>query len=154
MDILKLLRFRSPPSTDQTTGRWILAGLFVLGVLALAGCGTSTSPSAVLEAYTEAVKAGEIDAALALFTDDAVIVDPGGRRFPGKNSIRQYVYGEVKWWAEGHGCSELFNVQETEDTLDADERCDLQASVWEGHHTITVENGKIKSWTQSGKEVE
>ena len=99
MDILKLLRFRSPPSTDQTTGRWILAGLFVLGVLALAGCGTSTSPSAVLEAYTEAVKAGEIDAALALFTDDAVIVDPGGRRFPGKNSIRQYVYGEVKWWA-------------------------------------------------------
>jgi hypothetical protein len=143
MDILKLLRFRSPPRTDKTTGRWILAGLFVLGVLALAGCGGSnTTPTDVVDAYIEAVRAGDVDAALALFTDDAMVTGAVG-----KEEIRKIIEMDIANVAAGYDYVGYYNVVETAYGVELDLRWHDRDGDMEAHNIIDFENGKVARWT-------
>jgi len=68
--------------------------LIVLVASLLAACqsgGSSTAdPAAVMDAYTTAINAGDVEAALALVADDAVYDRPGGT-YNGKEEIRGFV---------------------------------------------------------------
>ena len=142
MDVLRLLRCCSPPRTDKTTGRWILAGLFVLGVLALAGCGGSnTTPTDVVDAYIEAVRAGDVDAALALFTDDAVV--PGA---VGKEGIRKTIEMDIANVAAGYDYVGYYNVVETAYGVELDLRWHGRDGDKEAHQIIDFEKGKVARW--------
>jgi hypothetical protein len=49
-----------------------------------------TDPLSVVQRLNAAVKAGDVEAAVALFADDAVIVNTRGRRTEGKAAIRAF----------------------------------------------------------------
>jgi ketosteroid isomerase-like protein len=70
-------------------------------------------PVAIVMALDEAVNAGRLEAALALFSDDAVVTfpsQPEPNRFAGKEQIRNWLQSEIsegiymeagEWQAEG-----------------------------------------------------
>jgi len=115
---------------------------------------TQAKPLDILQAYTEAIAAGDIDAALAVFADDAQVATDE-HAFHGKLEIRNWVDNEIRFFGQAGGeCSEWFNIEETADTMAFDERCTTDEEVWEGHHAYVFEDGKIKTWTMSFKRLE
>lgn len=166
MDILKSVRFRNSPREGKTTSRRIPPGLLALGVVVLlAACGApaatevavaptaGTKPTDIINAYMEAITAGDAEAALDLFTDDAVFEMTGGMVLEG--NLRQWIDQDIWFFGEGGGeCAEWLNVEETETTLECDERCSTENGVWDNHHLYVFENGKIKRWTVTMKQVE
>ncbi len=125
--------------------------LLILMLVAItSGCGTpKTDHTAVRDAYEEAIEAGDLDAALALFTDDAVILTPR-KDFRGKEGIREYVEMELDFLLKGYPFGERLNVEETEDTLDYDESFPAAAGgTVQIHHAYVFEKDKIKEWTIS-----
>jgi hypothetical protein len=154
MDTFELLCLYAPPITGKSRGRWILAGLLALGVVALAACGESAAtPTAIAEACWGAVAAGDIEAALNLFIDDALVTDDQ-TIFDGKDRIRDWIANDIAFLRKGGECSEWFDVKEAADRLDLYERCTIEEVLWQGHHTLYFENGKIKSWTMTFERVE
>jgi uncharacterized protein (TIGR02246 family) len=128
-----------------------LTVLLILMLVAItSGCGTpKTDHTAVRDAYEEAIEAGDLDAALALFTDDAVILTPIGD-FRGQEGIREYVEMELDFLLKGNPFGERLNVEETEDTLDYDERFPAaDGGTNQLHHAYVFEKDKIKEWTLS-----
>ena len=67
---------------------------FVLGACQSASQGGPTDPAAVMDAYTAAINAGDIEAAMALVADDAVYERAAGN-FNGKEEIRGFVEGLI-----------------------------------------------------------
>jgi hypothetical protein len=70
-----------------------------LGVALLAGrvppgAAQPLGPAAVIDAYTAAINAHDVEAALAFVADDAVYLRPGGR-FVGKDEVRGFIEGLV-----------------------------------------------------------
>lgn len=127
-----------------------LTVLLILMLVAItSGCGTpKTDHTAVRDAYEEAIEAGDLDAALALFTDDAVILTPR-KDFRGKEQIREYLEMELDLLQE-YPFGERLNVEETEDTLDYDERFPAaDGGTVQLHHAYVFEKDKIKEWTIS-----
>jgi len=123
--------------------------LLILMLVAItSGCGTpKTDHTAVRDAYEEAIEAGDVDAALALFTDDAVILTSKGD-FRGKEGIREYVEMELDFLLKGVPFGERLNVEETEDTLDYDESFPAaDGTTVQIHHAYVFEKDKIKEWT-------
>jgi hypothetical protein len=118
----------------------------------LAAGATETKPTdyiAVRDAYEEAIEAGDVDAALALFADDAVIRTPAGD-FSGKDKIREALESDVSLVQQGSSFGERLNIEETENTLDYDERFQtLTGKTVQLHRAYVFENGKIKEVTLS-----
>ena len=100
-----------------------LTVLLILMLVAItSGCGTPTVDHiAIRDAYEAAIEAGDLDEALALFADDALIVAPIGY-WRGKEKIREYLELELDVFLQGVPFGERLNVEETEDTLNFDER--------------------------------
>ena len=78
--------------------RIIIISLFVVIAL-LAACQSATSgqptdPAAVMDAYTEAINAHDVERALSYVADDAVYERPGGA-FNGKAEVRTFVEGII-----------------------------------------------------------
>jgi len=57
--------------------------------------GQNTDPQSVLKRYIEAQNAGELDAALALWTDDGVIINTRGRKVAGKENLRKFIQTNI-----------------------------------------------------------
>ena len=120
--------------------------LIFLLIAITSGCGEpKTNHIAVRDAYDQAIEAGDLDAALALFTDDALIMSPMGH-FRGKEDIRWALENDFGL-PEALKTLERLNVEETEDTLDFDETyLDWDGITVQLHHAYLLENGKIKEW--------
>ena len=154
MDTFELLRFQPLPGTGKMRGRWILAGLLALGIVALVACGApARTPVTVAEACCEAVAAGDTEAALDLFIDDALVTDVQAI-FDGKDRIRDWIDEDIAYLRKGAECAEWSGVQEGADKLDFYEECTIEQVRWQGHHTLYFEDGKIRSWTMTFKQVE
>jgi hypothetical protein len=154
MDTFELFRVHPPPKTGKRRERWILAGLLALGVVALVACGQSAAtPVAVAESCWEAIAAGDTGAALDLFIDDALVTDVQAI-FNGKDRIRDWIDNDISFLRRGAECSEWSNVNETAAGLDFYERCTIEGALWEGHHTLYIESGKIRNWTMTFMPVE
>ncbi|MFN2290480.1 MAG: Kelch repeat-containing protein [Anaerolineae bacterium] len=119
------------------------------------GGATQTKPSDIVNAYTEAIAAGDAEAALNLFTEEAVFEVTGEVVLEGKEALRPWIDQEIRFSVqEGGECSEWLNVVETENTLEYDERCSSEEGVWDGHNSYVFEDGKIKKWTWTVEQVE
>jgi ketosteroid isomerase-like protein len=149
MDTTELLRFHHPPRTGKRRGLWIVAGLLALGIVALAACGKSAdTPTLITEACCEAITAGDTEAALDLFIDDALVtVDQ--TIYDGKDSIREWIDSDIAFLRRASERSEWSNVTEVGDSLDFYERCTMGGECWQGHHTLYFQDGKIRSWTMT-----
>jgi hypothetical protein len=129
-----------------------LTVLLILMLVALtSGCGSpKMDPIAIRDAYEEAIEAGDLDAALALFTDDAVIFTAGFGDFSGQEGIREYVQMELDFLQQGNPFGDRFNVELTADTLDYDERFPAaDGTTIQLHHAYVLENDKVKEWRMS-----
>jgi hypothetical protein len=154
MGTFKFLCFHPLIRTDKRRGRWIFAGLLALGVVALAACGESAAtPITVSKACWQAIAAGDAEAALDLFIDGALVTD-SQTVFDGKDRIRDWIDSDIAFLRKGAECSEWSDVKEVADRLDFYERCTIEEALWQGHHTLYFENGKIKSWTMTFERIE
>ena len=154
MGSFELLCFHSPPRTGKRRGQWILAGLLALGVVVLVACGEpAAAPMTVAETCWEAVAAGDTEAALDLFIDNALVTDVQAI-FDGKDRIREWIDNDIAFLRKAGERSEWSDVTETADRLDFYERCTIEDVLWEGHHTLYFEGGKIRSWTMTFTRVE
>lgn len=118
---------------------------FVLGValLALTGCGAK--PDTVAAKLAEAVNAQDLDAALKLFAEDAVVNSGGPAPFSGKEEIRGWLEG---MFADNfHLEIEIVEVSEDrvveQDTMTMDSLGELGLTSLQGTSEITVQGGKI-----------
>jgi len=128
-----------------------LTVLLILMLVAItSGCGTPTVDHiAIRDAYEAAIEAGDLDEALALFADDALIVAPIGY-WRGKEKIREYLELELDVFLQGVPFGERLNVEETEDTLNFDERFPSpDGTIAQLHHAYIFENDRIKKWNIS-----
>lgn len=154
MDTFELLCFHHPPRTGKRRGRWLFAGLLALGIVALAACGEpAATPTTITEACWEAIAAGETEAALDLFIDDALVTDVQAI-FDGKDRIRDWIDSDISFLRKGGEYSEWSDVTETADRLDFYQICTLEQVCWQGHHTLFFKDGKIRSWTMTFRRVE
>ena len=69
--------------------------VFALSALTYAGEGQNTDPRSVLKRYIEAQNAGELDAALALWADDGVIINTRGRKVAGQENLRKFIQTNI-----------------------------------------------------------
>jgi hypothetical protein len=126
-----------------TFGRVFGTSLFIAGLIALAGC--QAKPDAVAMNLAEAVNAQDLDGALALFADDAVVNSGGPEPFTGK--------AEIQGWLEGMFADnfkleiEILEVSGDKvvekDTMTMDSLSALGLGSLEGISEITVQGGKI-----------
>ncbi len=66
-----------------------------LSALTYAAEGQNSDPRSVLKRYIEAQNAGELDAALALWADDGVIINTRGRKVAGKENLRKFIQTNI-----------------------------------------------------------
>jgi hypothetical protein len=126
-------------------GRVLVVCLFVASVVALAGC--QAKPDEVATQLAEAVNAQDLDAALALFAEDAVVDSASPEPFTGKE--------EIQGWLEGMFADNLkLSIEIVEvkgdtvvekDRLTMDSLFPLGISSLEGTSEITVRGGKISA---------
>jgi limonene-1,2-epoxide hydrolase len=123
--------------------------------LALVGCGGSgDSPESVVRAWSQALNAGDNEAAAELFAPGAQIVQ-GGR------TVRLETHDDAVAWNASLPCSgEIVEVESDGDSVTAtfllDDRttrpCDAPGA--EATATFEIEDGKIVLWHQLGGEAE
>jgi limonene-1,2-epoxide hydrolase len=123
--------------------------------LALVGCGGSgDSPESVVRAWSQALNAGDNEAAAELFAPGAQIVQ-GGR------TVRLETLEDAVAWNASLPCSgEIVEVESDGDSVTAtfllDDRttspCDAPGA--EATATFEIEDGKIVLWHQLGGEAE
>jgi len=128
--------------------------LCVILMAALAACGAPAATevavgataipapaTAPLDAYIEAVRAGNVDAALALFTDDAVVGD-----FVGQEEIQEIIEWDIAEVAAGNDYVGYYNVVETAYGVELDLRWHGRDGDKEAHQIIDFEKGKVARW--------
>lgn len=127
-----------------------------LALIALAGLIASPSvthaqapdPLSVVGRLSAALSAGDVEGALALFAEDAVVTDPLAGQFVGKAQIRNWVQGVVAQNAK----IEASNFQVSGNKITYSARValpDLQRlgiAALEGTSEVTVQGDKIKSF--------
>ena len=74
--------------------RFLFASFVCCFALPSAGQG-SGDPMSVVSAYREAMNAHDLERALALFSDDAELVNTRGRKVTGKSSLRSFLQGNI-----------------------------------------------------------
>ena len=80
--------------------------------------GQEADPAAIFRQYAEAVNAGDVDGALALFTEDATWVR-GGRCPPGACAGQAAVRAELETEVANNHRSDIIDIQVTDSTLTA-----------------------------------
>lgn len=138
---------------------WFTTALFVLlMVLSVSSCQpaadeTSTA-EAIVQGFIEAQNAGDVEGALSLLADDAVVQiipppEPAGVGiFTGKEEIR----GWYEFLSEGHGSNELSNVQVNGDQVTALIRFSdaglkqMGVDFLDYEWAVTVKDGKIQGY--------
>jgi limonene-1,2-epoxide hydrolase len=124
----------------------VLGGILVISGGTLAQV---TDSASIIRAFQHAVNAEHVDAALALFADDAVVSNTLGRRFIGKHRIRSLIQTNVD--AGNHfvpedlqalGDGVTWNVTESNSIYKK-----LGLNLVEMTTVVVVQEGRIKSWT-------
>jgi len=69
--------------------------VFALCAVTYAAEGQNSDPRSVLKRHIEAQNAGELDAALALWADDGVIINTRGRKVAGKENLRKFIQTNI-----------------------------------------------------------
>ncbi|MDC3402458.1 nuclear transport factor 2 family protein [bacterium] len=134
----------------------LLVMLVVTGALVLAACnddndGSGSSraadPVEVVEGYVAAYNAQDIDAVMAFFAEDAVIVD-GTERIEGAEAIRAEELGAFEFHAPGGEAYSISNVVVTDNAVTWDRLFEgiAHTCVGTGDEAV-VEDGKIVMWT-------
>jgi ketosteroid isomerase-like protein len=124
--------------------RWFLVVLLTFGLVACQPAGAPTDPAAVMDAYTAAINAGNVNGALALVADDAVYDRPGGQ-FRGKEQVRGFIQSLVDQKAK----IELIGTRQVNGTLVTwrsrvtQTNAQGQQTTIENNSSSTVVNGKI-----------
>src|SRR5215204_4503207 len=72
-----------------------IAAFLVLRGTTYAAAAQNTEPGSVLKRYIEAQNLGELDAALALWADDGVIVNTRGRKVAGNENLRKFIQTNI-----------------------------------------------------------
>lgn len=128
--------------------------IVVAGLLLLAACGddddeATDNPTDVVGAYIDAYNAGDVDAAVALFADDAVITEhPMAQQAEGPDEIRALVVADIEQSDQGGDSYEISNLQVTGSTTTWDHRWKSDGGnvcTATGHEAV-IEDGKIITW--------
>jgi ketosteroid isomerase-like protein len=120
------------------------ATIFAIAILAAACAGAEPSPTDIVSQYYIAIEDGDADAAASLFSEEAVIVTPGGNTVRGDSIKSEFILfdlqfmdrvefltdftesnGKVSWTQEYHSIEDNSFVNECE---------------------ATIEDGKIVEW--------
>ncbi|MDJ0962271.1 MAG: nuclear transport factor 2 family protein [Acidimicrobiia bacterium] len=113
--------------------------------LVMCACGGDADPEAVIEMYIEAYNAGDVDAVMELFTEDAVITAHPFGDHNGAAEIRALHVDQ----ANGVNAYTISNLTTNGDTVMWDhvwKSSDGGEFCVEGHQAV-IESGKITSWT-------
>lgn len=126
----------------------VIATLVLMLALPLALNAQETDPAAVVTAYYEAALAHDIEAYLALMTDDAVVEIPGFGAYTGLEEIRAWMEGLMA--LNSHSEYEIVQVEGDTVTLRTtytDDEFRALGIVLEATETIVVQDGKVVSDT-------
>lgn len=118
----------------------IMLFLFIVTVSACGSSRTSTDPAAVLQAYFEALGAGDVEGAQALVTDDATF-NILGNELSGKGQIQEYNQEAVL----DNPSFELSNIQVDGDQVTYTNRVTIGSQIFTLTSEAVVQDGKIVS---------
>ncbi len=132
-----------------------LVGLVLTGVLVPVACsdddGSGSSgdsdPAEVVQGYVAAYNAQDIDAVMAFFAEDAVIIE-GAERFEGGEAIRAGELDKFEVHAPGGDAYSISNLVVTNNTVTWDHlfKGTAHTCVGTGDEAV-VEDGRIVLWT-------
>jgi hypothetical protein len=126
----------------------LAAALIACGSRVIAADANNPDAAAVTNAMYAAVGAGNVDAAVSFFADDAYNIGPGGKKTTGKEELRTLIIG---WVQENVQISRAINVKvQGEKTIlqseIASKWCDeLGISPVQVVSIVTMEGNRIKS---------
>ena len=107
----------------------------------------TTDSIPLFDVYMGAIAECDVEAALALFTDDAVVVGEG-TYFDGEKTPRESIEIDLSAAAEGWQYVGQLNFEESEDTVTVDLRFrSPEGMMVDFRQTVIIENGKIKRCT-------
>ena len=146
---------------DRRRNVMVALGAFAVAVVAvavvatvntgddIAPAGTSDDPAAVIELYTAAYNSGDINAVMAVFTEDSVVYRfPGTPEASGMTAIRRLSTDDLAQAASTDAYS-FSNIEVDGDTVTWDHLwVDKEGRNWcmEGHSAV-IKDGKILTWT-------
>ncbi len=122
--------------------------LLVLSVVSQITEAQNPDPASVLKRYVEALNAGDLDTALALWAEDGVITSTRGRRNAGHESLRQFIQRNISRKIK----QEPEAVQTVGDRVTWINRESnesyrkLNVAPVQQNSEIVVRGGKIKTW--------
>ena len=109
-------------------------------------------PASVIQAYTAAYNAGDIDAVMALFSEESVVTGhPFAAESAGLTAIRVVQVADIAA-AAAENAYTISNVEVTGDTVTWDHvwtRNNTQQFCVQGHRAV-IQDGKILSWVWPG----
>jgi ketosteroid isomerase-like protein len=125
-----------------------LIALSVIMLALLVSCSSAAStdeadPASIVKAFYEAENADNLDAAMALISDDAVFSFPNYGPYNGKDEIRDWEQVAM----QNGGEFELSNIQVDGDTVTFTASFLWMDSHIEHDYEVIVQGGKIKSIT-------
>ena len=101
----------------------------------------------LFDVYMGAIAEGDVEAALALFSDDAVVVGEG-TYFDGEKTPRESIEIDLSAASEGWEYIGQVNVEKSKDIATADLRfMSPEGTMVDFPQTVIIENGKIKRCT-------
>jgi hypothetical protein len=111
----------------------------------LSGCGPK--PEEVALQLAEAVNAGDREAALALFAEDAVVTSVNPEPFSGKEEIQGWLEGMIMDNFQLHEEVEKVegNTVYLDDTMSMDSMAFYDIDTMTGQSVVDIENGKIQA---------
>lgn len=158
MDITPTTTRQPPPSRQRprmalaVAAAVVVVGIATFAIASFMNSGTDAAaddPASTIRAYIDAYNAGDIDAVMALFSDDSVIVGhPFASEQSGLAAIRNIQSMDISAAATENAYT-ISNVQVTGNTVTWDHiwfNRDGDRFCLDGHSAI-VEDGTILSWT-------
>jgi uncharacterized protein (TIGR02246 family) len=122
-------------------------------VLALSGVtnaaeGQNSDPRSVLTRFVEAQNTGELDAALALWAEDGVIINTRGRTVAGKENLRKFIQTNIsrKIKQEPQGIQTVGDKVTWINRESNESYRKLNVAPVQQNSEILVRDGKIISW--------
>lgn len=114
--------------------------LLLLCIVAVTACGQNTDPTAVLEAYFEALESGDVDEAQTFVADDATF-EILGEVITGKEQIQVYNQAAML----GDPGYDLSNIQVDGDRVTYTNTITFNGEVYNLKSEAIIQNGKIIS---------
>jgi uncharacterized protein (TIGR02246 family) len=126
----------------------VATAVLALSVVTYAAEAENIDPRSVLKRYIGAQNAGELDATLALWADDGVIINTRGRKIAGKENLRKFIQGNIsRKIKQEPEAIQTVGDKVTWINLEANESYrKLNVAPVQQNSEIIVRGGKIISW--------